>query len=103
MLTGHGIAEFGLQTSGAYLQSKGKDIEGEGDEDNMKYGDVDASYYFNKNMRALAEDKINLLDENAFTRSAGNSTDGIVALGPIFQFRSHNMRRTRTGVIAGRN
>ncbi|MDR8248160.1 phosphoporin PhoE, partial [Acinetobacter baumannii] len=42
--------DFGLRPSVAYLQSKGKDIEGYGDQDLLKYVDVGATYYFNKNM-----------------------------------------------------
>lgn len=40
--------DFGLRPSVAYLQSKGKDIEGYGDQDLLKYVDVGATYYFNK-------------------------------------------------------
>ncbi|HBS8155698.1 TPA: porin OmpC [Klebsiella pneumoniae] len=52
--------DFGLRPSVAYLQSKGKDIEGYGDQD--------------------------LLNENDFTRRAGISTDDVVALGLVYQF-----------------
>ncbi|MDT1893723.1 porin OmpC, partial [Acinetobacter baumannii] len=37
--------DFGLRPSVAYLQSKGKDIEGFGDQDLLKYVDVAATYY----------------------------------------------------------
>ena len=40
--------DFGLRPSLGYVQSKGKDIEGIGDEDLVKYIDVGATYYFNK-------------------------------------------------------
>ncbi|EIV8403116.1 porin OmpC [Escherichia coli] len=80
------LFDFGLQPSVAYLQSKGKDIERYGDEDIMKYVDVGASYYFNKNMKAFVDYKINLLDDNTFTRNTGISTDDIVALGLVYQF-----------------
>ncbi len=40
--------DFGLRPSLGYVQSKGKDIEGIGDEDIVKYIDVGATYYFNK-------------------------------------------------------
>lgn len=30
--------------------------------------------------------KINLLDDNSFTRNAGISTDDVVALGLVYQF-----------------
>nr|VXZ82265.1 Porin ompk36 [Klebsiella pneumoniae] len=78
--------DFGLRPSVAYLQSKGKDIEGYGDRDLLKYVDVGATYYFNKNMSTYVDYKINLLDENDFTRRAGISTDDVVALGPVYQF-----------------
>jgi len=78
--------DFGLRPSVAYLQSKGKDIEGYGDQDLLKYVDVGATYYFNKNMSTYVDYKINLIDENDFTRYAGVSTDDIVALGLVYQF-----------------
>jgi outer membrane pore protein C len=56
--------DFGLRPSVAYLQSKGKDIEGYGDQDLLKYVDVGATYYFNKNMSTYVDYKINLLDDN---------------------------------------
>ncbi|STV87610.1 outer membrane protein C [Klebsiella michiganensis] len=78
--------DFGLRPSVAYLQSKGKDLEGYGDQDILKYVDVGATYYFNKNMSTYVDYKINLLDDNSFTRNAGVSTDDIVALGLVYQF-----------------
>ncbi|MGG5835624.1 porin, partial [Huaxiibacter chinensis] len=79
--------DFGLRPSVAYLQSKGKDIEGGyGDQDLLKYVDVGATYFFNKNMSTYVDYKINLLDDNNFTRAAGVSTDDIVALGLVYQF-----------------
>ena len=79
--------DFGLRPSVAYLQSKGKDLgRGYGDEDIVKYVDVGATYYFNKNMSTYVDYKINLLDDNQFTRDAGIGTDDIVALGLVYQF-----------------
>ena len=79
--------DFGLRPSLAYLQSKGKNLgRGYDDEDILKYVDVGATYYFNKNMSTYVDYKINLLDENNFTRAAGISTDDIVALGLVYQF-----------------
>lgn len=40
--------DFGLRPSLGYVLSKGKDIEGIGDEDLVNYIDVGATYYFNK-------------------------------------------------------
>ena len=78
--------DFGLRPSIAYLQSKGKDIENFGDQDLVKYIDVGTTYYFNKNMSTYVDYKINLLDDNTFTRQAGIGTDNIVALGLTYQF-----------------
>ena len=78
--------DFGLRPSVAYLQSKGKDIEGYGDQDLLKYVDVGATYYFNKNMSTYVDYKINLLDDNNFTNAAKVSTDNIVAVGLNYQF-----------------
>ncbi|MFI8418698.1 porin OmpC [Serratia sp. NPDC078593] len=79
--------DFGLRPSVAYLQSKGKDIEqGYGDQDLMKYVDVGATYYFNKNMSTYVDYKINLLDDNNFTKAAGINTDDVVAVGLVYQF-----------------
>ncbi|NUU67485.1 porin OmpC [Enterobacteriaceae bacterium BIT-l23] len=78
--------DFGLRPSIAYLQSKGKDIEGWGDQDLVKYVDVGATYYFNKNFSTFVDYKINLIDSNDFTRAAGIGTDDIVALGMVYQF-----------------
>ncbi|EBN0073500.1 porin, partial [Salmonella enterica subsp. enterica serovar Virchow] len=66
--------DFGLRPSIAYLQSKGKNLNtpyGSDDQDLVKYVDLGAYYYFNKNMSALIDYKINLLDENDFTRKSG--------------------------------
>ncbi|WP_312410481.1 porin OmpC [Pseudescherichia sp.] len=85
--------DFGLRPSLAYLKSEGKDINGNGfgganygDQDLLEYIDVGATYYFNKNMSTYVDYKINLLDDNDFTRQAGVSTDDIVALGLVYQF-----------------
>ncbi|WP_313277633.1 porin, partial [Kosakonia cowanii] len=42
--------------------------------------------YFNKNMSTYVDYKINLLDDNTFTRAAGIATDDIVGLGLVYQF-----------------
>ncbi|EKP4477093.1 porin OmpC [Cronobacter dublinensis] len=84
--------DFGLRPSVAYLQSRGKDIASKGtgvsygDQDILKYVDVGATYYFNKNMSTFVDYKINLLDDNSFTRAAGIGTDDIVAVGLVYQF-----------------
>ncbi|MGV4231776.1 porin OmpD [Citrobacter portucalensis] len=80
--------DFGLRPSIAYLKSKGKDINGYGDQDLVEYVDLGATYYFNKNMSTFVDYKINLLDDNEFTSKAGAniSTDNIVAVGLNYQF-----------------
>ncbi|MGO4610581.1 porin, partial [Variovorax sp. 2RAF20] len=70
--------DFGLRPSLAYVQSKGKDIEGVGDADLIKYVDVGATYYFNKNMSTYVDYQINLLDDN---NPLGLNTDDTVAVG----------------------
>ena len=52
----------------------------------MEYVDVGASYYFNKNMSTYVDYKINLLDDNAFTKDAKIATNNIVAVGLTYQF-----------------
>ena len=80
--------DFGLRPSVAYLQSKGKDLNTnvDGNKDLVKYVDVGATYYFNKNMSTYVDYKINLLDDNDFTKANGIATDDIVALGLVYQF-----------------
>ena len=78
--------DFGLRPSIAYLKSKGKDIGTYGDQDLVEYVDVGASYYFNKNMSTYVDYKINLLDDNEFTKATGTATDDIVGVGLVYQF-----------------
>ncbi|WP_374255800.1 porin OmpC [Yokenella regensburgei] len=81
--------DFGLRPAISYLQSKGKDLNTAwgNDKDLVKYVDVGATYYFNKNMSTYVDYKINLLDDNDdFYSSNGISTDDIVALGLVYQF-----------------
>ncbi|ELY4880642.1 porin [Morganella morganii] len=80
--------DFGLRPSIAYLQSKGKDLSNgtKGNEDLVQYIDLGAYYYFNKNMSAVVDYKINLLDNNDFTRGAKINTGDVVGLGLTYQF-----------------
>lgn len=75
--------DFGLRPSIAYVQSKGKDIEGIGDADLIKYVDVGATYYFNKNMSTYVDYRINQLDDD---NALGLNTDDTVAVGLVYQF-----------------
>ncbi|BDH47719.1 phosphoporin PhoE [Salmonella enterica subsp. enterica serovar Choleraesuis] len=76
----------GLRPSVSYLKSRGKDLNGYGDQDLVEYVEVGASYYFNKNMATYVDYKINLIDDNSFTKSNGIATDNIVAVGLTYQF-----------------
>ncbi|MFL9144762.1 porin OmpC [Escherichia coli] len=78
--------DFGLRPSVTYLQSKGKDLGIFGDQDLVKYVDVGATYYFNKNMSTFVDYKINLLDKNDFNKALSVNTDDIVAVGMVYQF-----------------
>ncbi|EHM2185692.1 TPA: porin, partial [Shigella flexneri] len=61
----------------------GKDIEGIGDEDLVNYIDVGATYYFNKNMSAFVDYKINKLDSD---NKLNINNDDTVAVGMTYQF-----------------
>ncbi|MGM0935987.1 MAG: porin [Pseudomonadota bacterium] len=80
------LFDFGLKPSIGYNQSKGKDLGAYGNKDLVKYVSVGSYYYFNKNMSAVVDYKINLLNDNEFTRDNGISTDNVVGLGLIYQF-----------------
>lgn len=83
--------DFGLRPAVSFLMSKGKDLTYNGnageDKDLVKYADVGATYYFNKNFSTYVDYKINLLDEDdQFYKDSGISTDDVVALGMVYQF-----------------
>ncbi|GKX51870.1 porin OmpC [Budvicia aquatica] len=85
--------DFGLQPSLAWVYSKGKNLDlvntaGQtfSSEDLVNYVDVGATYYFNKNISTKVDYKINMIDDSAFTRSAGITTDDVVAVGIVYQF-----------------
>ncbi|WP_395755752.1 porin OmpC [Edwardsiella ictaluri] len=83
--------DFGLRPSIAYLQSRASELNAYngfngGKADLVKYVDLGATYYFNKNMSTYVDYKINLLDNNDFTRANSINTDDIVALGLVYQF-----------------
>lgn len=75
--------DFGLRPSIAYVSSKGKDIEGVGDADLVKYISVGATYAFNKNMSVYTDYQINQLNDD---NPLGLNTDDTVALGLVYQF-----------------
>lgn len=81
--------DFGLRPAVSYLQSKGKGLNSSygDDKDLVKYVDVGATYYFNKNMSTYVDYKINLLDsDDNFYKDNGINTDDIVAMGLVYQF-----------------
>ena len=80
--------DFGLRPAVSFLMSKGKDLsKTDGDKDLVKYADIGATYYFNRNMSTYVDYKINLLDEDdSFYSNNGISTDDVVALGLVYQF-----------------
>ncbi|APG16672.1 phosphoporin PhoE [Kosakonia radicincitans DSM 16656] len=76
--------DFGLRPSLGYVLTKGKDIEnGIGDEDLVNYIDVGATYYFNKNISAMVDYKINQIKDD---NKLGISSDDIVAVAVTYQF-----------------
>ncbi|EEU9561230.1 porin [Escherichia coli] len=87
------LFDFGLKPSIAYNQSKGKDLgftnnkgKIDNNQDLVKYISVGSYYYFNKNMSAVVDYKINLLKDNDFTDRYGINTDNVVGLGLVYQF-----------------
>ncbi|EDE7211888.1 porin OmpC [Salmonella enterica subsp. enterica serovar Hartford] len=82
--------DFGLRPAISFLMSKGKDLINNGvndDKDLVKYADVGATYYFNKNFSTYVDYKINLLDDDDnFYADNGINTDDVVALGMVYQF-----------------
>lgn len=85
--------DLGIKPSLAYVQSKGKDLARDTDlteynnnQDLVKYISVGSFYKFNKNMTAVIDYKINLLDKNQFTKDANVATDNVVGLGLTYQF-----------------
>ena len=80
--------DFGLRPAVSFLMSKGQDLNSsDGDQDLVKYADIGATYYFNKNMSTYVDYKINLLDEDdSFYSRNDIATDDVVALGLVYQF-----------------
>ncbi|CAM3323193.1 Outer membrane porin protein OmpD [Klebsiella spallanzanii] len=76
----------GFRPSIAYLRSKANDISGYGSENINEYVSLGAFYYFTKNVSAIVDYRLNLLDENDFTRKTGVNTADILALGFTYAF-----------------
>ncbi|PBI79297.1 Porin OmpF [Campylobacter jejuni] len=75
--------ENGLRPSIGYVQSKAKDVDGIGDVDLVKYFEIGATYYFNKNMYTYVDYMINQIDDN---NKLGVSSDDIVAVALTYRF-----------------
>jgi len=76
--------ENGLRPSVGYVQSKAHDVEnGVGDADLVKYFEVGATYYFNKNMYVYADYLINQLDKD---NALGLNTDDIFTVALTYRF-----------------
>ncbi|PKH21263.1 porin OmpC [Enterobacterales bacterium CwR94] len=76
--------DFGLRPSIAYVKTEAKDIEnGVGDADLVEFIDLAATYYFNKNMSAFVDYKINQLSDD---NKLALPNDDIVAVGLVYQF-----------------
>ncbi|HGJ5890300.1 MULTISPECIES: porin [Arsenophonus] len=82
--------EIGLKPSIAYVQSKGKDLTDAAysqKQDLVKYVSLGAFYYFNKNLTAVVDYKINLINgSNGFADKYGIGRDNLVGLGLVYQF-----------------
>jgi outer membrane pore protein F len=75
--------DSGLRPSIAYVQTRGKDIEGVGAVDLVKYFEVGATYEFNKNVSAYVDYMVNIIgDGNEMGKTSGDA----VALGLVYQF-----------------
>jgi outer membrane pore protein E len=76
--------ENGLRPSVGYVQSKAHDIEnGIGDADIVKYFEVGATYYFNKNMYVYVDYLINQLSDD---NKLGLNTDDITTVALTYRF-----------------
>ncbi|MFS2223116.1 porin [Pantoea sp. B65] len=77
------VSDNGITPGIGWFQSKGKEIEGYGDVDLVKYLDLNISYFFNKNFFTYADYKVNRLSENT---PFGISTDNSFGVGMTYQF-----------------
>lgn len=87
---------FSLRPAVSFLMSKSRNLHAAGSANNpasvnnknlVKYANVGATYYFNKNMSTYVNYKINLLNKNnSFYAANGISTNNIVALSLVYQF-----------------
>ena len=88
------VAQYGfdfevgrLTPSVAYIQHKGNDSYKKAGSDYFaKYVEVGVQYDFNKNLTAVVDYKINLLDDDKDYKYAKADTKNTLALGLIYQF-----------------
>ncbi|MGX4745226.1 porin [Providencia rettgeri] len=78
--------DFGLTPSIGYNYSKGKNLGNFGDKELVNYIAVGSAYDFNKNLSAVIDYKINLLNDNDFTDHYKVNTDNVIGLGLVYQF-----------------
>lgn len=84
--------DFGLRPSISYVKSKGKNLpigaNGYNDATLAEYVTLGASFYFNKNFSVYGDYRINMMNDNAFTRTYGSfvGTEDNAMLGVAYQF-----------------
>lgn len=78
--------DFGLTPSIGYNYSKGKNLGSFGDKELVNYIAIGSAYDFNKNLSAVIDYKINLLNDNDFTEYYKVNTDNVLGLGLVYQF-----------------
>lgn len=78
--------DFGLRPSIGYLQSRTNDLANRQNGYLKKYIEVGSTYNFNKNMLTFVDYRINLLEQDDFTRSAHIFTDNIFTVGMSYMF-----------------
>ncbi|MFZ4215311.1 porin [Pantoea endophytica] len=81
----------GWRPSVGFVTQRGQDLLGYGsfaggDQTIQKYIEIGTYYYFNKNMLAYIDYRVNLLKDNEFTRATGLNTDNAIAVDLIYQF-----------------
>ena len=76
----------------AYNQARATDLGQAGNgmrygsQDLVKFVDFGGTFFFNRNMLAYVDYKLNLIDRSDFSQAAGVSTDDILAVGLVYQF-----------------
>ena len=70
----------------AYVRSDVKDSSQNIDDTANEYLSLGASYKFTPNFQTYVDYKVNLLDDNAFTKQYGINTDDVVAVAMRYDF-----------------